>query len=229
MTPGPIVTEGSRFGTDRRATVVAATHVTATPDPARDLAARLDDPQVVQSLQSLLDHADLLAVLLVGLDGLIRRGDTIADSLAEGVSELRSVQRPDGLPDSGQLLDAARKLGGMLEPTLDVLPTFEYLLRSDMGDRRVIDVAAMASRAVLAGSETSAAAPARQRRPGIFGLWRALRDDDTRRALGFVLAVAKSLGQELRGDERAAGGPDQPASPARTTRTASGPAAADIH
>jgi hypothetical protein len=161
------------------------------------LSARLADPAVVASLNQLLDHADLLAILVAGLDGLIRRGDTISDSLVEVAGELRNVQRSAGLPDAAQLLTGAQRLSGMVGPAVDLLPTLEYLLRSDLGDTRVVDVAAMASRAVMSASEKSGTLTVRERRPGLWSMWKALRDDDTRRALGFGLAVAKALGKEL--------------------------------
>jgi hypothetical protein len=179
-----------------------------SPDQVSALSARLADPAVVASLNQLLDHADLLAILVAGLDGLIRRGDTISDSLVGVAGELRGVQRSAGLPDAAQLLDGAQRLGAIAGPAMDLLPTVEYLLRSDLGDTRVVDVAAMASRAVVVASEQSGTAPARERRPSLWSLWKALRDNDTRRALGFGLAVAKALGKELNdADAKPAGTP----------------------
>ena len=169
-----------------------------TPDPVRQLAARLDDPAVAQSLHQLLDHVDLLAVLVIGLDGLARRGDVITDALVDSVSELRAVERPAGLPDAAQLLQIAQQIGGMVGPAVDILPTVEYLLRSDLADTRVIDIAAMASRAMVTGAQATEAGSKKERRPGLFALWRASRDEDTRRALGFGLGIAKALGRELK-------------------------------
>jgi hypothetical protein len=177
--------------------VVVAQSVQAQ-DPVSQLAARLDDPAVAQSLHQLLDHADLLAILVIGLDGLARRSEAVTDALVSSVAELRAVERPAGLPDAAHLLQIAQQLGGMVGPTVDMLPTVEYLLRSDLGDTRVIDIAAMASRAIIAGSQASETGPEKQRRPGFFALWRAFRDEDTRRALGFGLGVAKALGRELK-------------------------------
>jgi hypothetical protein len=168
-----------------------------SPDQISALSARLADPAVAASLNQLLDHVDLLAILVAGLDGLVRRGDTISDSLVAVAGELRGVQHSAGLPDAARLLGSAQRLGAILGPAMDLLPTVEYLLRSDLGDTRMVDVAAMASRAVVVATERSAAAPERERRPGLRSMWKALRDSDTRRALGFGLAVAKALGKEL--------------------------------
>jgi hypothetical protein len=170
-------------------------------DPVSQLAARLDDPAIAQSLHQLLDHADLLAILVIGLDGLARRSDAITGALVESLTELRAVERPAGLPDSAHLLQIAQQLGGMVGPAVDMLPTVEYLLRSDLGDTKVIDIAAMASRAIVAGSQAAETGSEKERRPGFFALWRAFRDEDTRRALGFGLGVAKALGRELKAAE----------------------------
>ena len=40
--------------------------------PADAVRERLDDPRVAEALTTLLDHADLLAVLVSGLDGFVR-------------------------------------------------------------------------------------------------------------------------------------------------------------
>jgi uncharacterized protein YjgD (DUF1641 family) len=80
--------------------------MTSSPPAVRQeslesLKARLDEPQVAAALANLLDHADLLAVLLVGLDGLVSRSETIGDALASGMGEFReltaSLPRPDGV------------------------------------------------------------------------------------------------------------------------------------
>jgi hypothetical protein len=182
--------------------VVVAQPVQAL-DPVSQLAARLDDPAVARSLHQLLDHADLLAVLVIGLDGLARRSDAITDAMVDSLAELRAVERPAGLPDAAHLLQIAQQIGGMVGPAVDMLPTVEYLLRSDLGDTKVIDVAAMASRAIVAGSLATEAGSKKDRRPGFFALWRAFRDPDTRRALGFGIGVAKALGRELAQAENA--------------------------
>lgn len=61
------------------------------PDPGQALAQRLAEPRTAAAVNSLLDHADLLALLVSGLDGLLSRGDTITDSLADGAGELRAA------------------------------------------------------------------------------------------------------------------------------------------
>jgi len=141
-------------------------------DPLDALAERLLDPKTANALNTLLDHADLLAVVVTGLDGLVSRGDTIAESLASGAVELRTAQSA-GNGELGQLLLALRQL---TRP-------------------EVVDVVGAASRAVAAGSRQTAAD--RTRISGIRGLLRAIKDPDVSRFLGFVVSIAKAFGSEL--------------------------------
>ncbi|MFN8033200.1 MAG: hypothetical protein U0Q47_07875, partial [Mycobacterium sp.] len=70
--------------------------VAVTPaDTVRD---RLDDPQVAAALNTLLDHADVLAVLVSGLDGFVRRGDTITNTVSTAVAEFRGVSSAGVIP-----------------------------------------------------------------------------------------------------------------------------------
>lgn len=141
-------------------------------DPLDALAERLLDPKTASALNTLLDHADLLAVLVSGLDGLVSRGDTITDSLASGAVELRAAQGA-GSGELGRLLVALRQL---TRP-------------------EVVDVVGAASRAVAAGSRQTAAD--RTRISGIRGLLRAIKDPDVSRTLGLAASVAKAFGREL--------------------------------
>ncbi len=163
-------------------------------DPVQALAARLDDPQVAAALHRLLDHVDLLSILALGLSEFVSRGETISNSLASGVSDLRSSNLGAGFPPPAEIGTLLQRLLTLTGPVTDSLPTVEKLLTSDLGDPRVIDTASMASRAIVKATDGPAPAPV----TGIRALLRALKDDDVSRALGWVLAVAKNLGQELR-------------------------------
>jgi hypothetical protein len=66
--------------------------------PADAVRQRLDDPRVAEALNSLLDHADLLAVIVAGLDGFVRRGDDITENLTSAIGELKGLDRADGRP-----------------------------------------------------------------------------------------------------------------------------------
>jgi uncharacterized protein YjgD (DUF1641 family) len=138
-------------------------------DQAHALAKRLAEPRTAAAINTLLDHADLLALLISGLDGLVSRSDTITESLADGVSELRAVSEPTRV-NAAQLVATAKQLSALAPPLIEKLPVLEALLGSDLADLKVT---------------------------GVVGLVRALRDPDVSRALGFVLSIAKALGKEL--------------------------------
>jgi len=52
---------------------------------------RLTDPQTLNTLNELLDRLPLAAFMLESLEGFISRGDTIAESLADSVGDLRGL------------------------------------------------------------------------------------------------------------------------------------------
>lgn len=163
-------------------------------DPAQALAERLSEPGTAAALNTLLDHVDLLAVLVSGLDGLVSRSDTITESLIDGVTELRAAGEP-AQQNAARLLATAQQLSKLTPVLLDKLPVLEALLGSDLADPRLIGVASTASRAVITGAEQ--AQHGDHKVSGIRGLLRALKDPDVSRALGFVLCIAKALGKEL--------------------------------
>jgi len=163
-----------------------------THDPIEGVIARLDEPTTVASLHQLIDHLDLLAVLVVGLDGLVSRGDTIADSLADGFNELRDADRPP--IDIAKLLAMTQQVADAAPALLEFLPVVERIASSDLGDPRLIDLAATVSRAAVRGANDAGNTSV----SGIRSLLRMLKDEDVSRALGFVFSIAKALGQELR-------------------------------
>jgi hypothetical protein len=155
--------------------------------PADELLERLDDPRVAASLTHILDHADMLAMLIVGLDGFIRRGDTIAEAIADGVNDLR------GAAGSGS---SGADVQGLLSGVVGATPTLSALLNSRMmTDPRTASTLALLGEALVEGREEAANSPAGP--TGVFGLLRALKDDDVSRGLGLLIQVAKALGRKL--------------------------------
>lgn len=148
-----------------------------TTSPADELLERLDDPRVAGSLALILDHADLLAMLVAGIHGVFERGDTIANAIADGVAEMR------GTGDGGlvsNLAGAAPSLGAVLGSASDPRfgPTVALLVES-----------------LVDGKEEFSKNPSG---PGsVFGLLRALKDDDVSRGLGLLIQVAKALGRKV--------------------------------
>ena len=163
-------------------------------DQADALASRLAEPRTAAAVSTLLDHAELLALLVSGLDGLVSRSDTITDSLADGVSELRAVSEPARV-NAAQLAATAKQFSALAPALLEKLPVLEALLGSDLADPKVIELASMASRAVIKGAAQADRSDLKV--TGIVGLLRALKDPDVSRALAFVISITKALGKEL--------------------------------
>jgi len=63
----------------------------APPNTSSAVIARLSEPQTAAALNTLLDHADLLAISVVALDGLVGRSEVIGDALVSGFDELRDL------------------------------------------------------------------------------------------------------------------------------------------
>lgn len=158
--------------------------ITLAPSPAEALEARLNEPQVAASLNSLLDHADLLALVVVALDGFLSRGDVIADTLAEAVGELRAASVTNPL--------AGVDVKGLVASAKDAAPAVQKLL-GQVTDPGVVDVFGHLTGAVAEAQRIHAPAPT-----GVLALLRALKDPDTAAGLGFLLQVATSFGRRLR-------------------------------
>lgn len=168
--------------------------------PADTLRDRLDDPEVARSLNSLLDHADLLAILVRGLDGLIRRGDEISDSLVSALDELKGSALVDAIPGgealrSVDLQGLAGSLASLSGPLVNATPVLNTLLTSRLTDPQAAEVIALLGEALVEGKAAADADPGGPK--GVFSLWRVSKDKDIVRGLGFMIQVARAFGRRL--------------------------------
>lgn len=92
---------------------------TATDSTAADsiatkgLQQRLNDPKVAEGLNRLLDQLETITFAVDSIDGFLRRGEVIADSLADGVSELKKSETPEArelLQKAPQMLRTGTRL-----------------------------------------------------------------------------------------------------------------------
>lgn len=165
------------------------------PSPADPLLAKLDDPRVTEALSDLLEHADLLALLVVGLDGMLRRGDAVAGAISDVVGQLRD----EGLTDKLSSIDLPRlaeSLGTLSTLASEAGPALDSLLKAGLTDPRLVDVVAVATRSVITGADKAKVEPVQA--SGVFSLMRALKDEDVARGLSFLIQVARAFGQELK-------------------------------
>lgn len=168
--------------------------------PADQLRDRLDDPAIAASLNSLLDHADLLAILVTGLDGLVRRGDQISDSVASAVDEIRGASLTANLPGLDEVKAGLgsvdlQALASLASALVAAAPTMNKILNSPLVDPQAADVLAELGQALVEGKAAAAADPGGPK--GLFGLWRVSKDKDINRGLGFLVQVARAFGRQL--------------------------------
>ncbi|MEM9037451.1 MAG: DUF1641 domain-containing protein [Actinomycetota bacterium] len=163
----------------------------AIDDPMDQVVERLHDPKVAAALVMVLDHAESLAVLAAGADGLLRRGETIAETIGDELQELRTANA--GSSPLGDVdVAALTRLGGSVTAAG---PALEQLVASDMLRSDVIDVLAMAADAAVDGRDRAAAGGSDP--GGALALLRSLKDPEVQRGLAFVLEFARSLGRRM--------------------------------
>src|SRR5690349_10178596 len=96
---------------------------------------KLENPEVVAALSSLLDNVDLLAVLIAGLNGLVQRSELMGEAIIDGFGDIRtltgSVTAPEEvmglnikavLGDVSELTKALPELTSMLPQLTSILP-----------------------------------------------------------------------------------------------------------
>lgn len=166
------------------------------------LEARLSDPRTVEALGVLLDHADLLAVLVEGLSGLVARSEVIGDSVLDGVKELRETAAGvQGELDLAGLASAGVSLAGVLPQAAPRLVSavtsgaLDKLLATAEVSAGALDQVELLARGMVAGSEDFATRPVEVSGP--VSLVKVMRDPDIKRAISFFATVAKAVGREL--------------------------------
>ncbi|MFW2382338.1 MAG: DUF1641 domain-containing protein [Acidimicrobiales bacterium] len=158
---------------------------------------RMNDPAVAASLVTLLDNAELLSTLVLGLSGLVGRGEMIMDSVAEGVHDFKAsggTIRPEGVP-------SMQEIGALTAQLADATPLIADALNSSIARPETIDFLAMLSEAANDGVKAANSKPFEKR--GIIGLSKVLREDEVQRGLDMFIEIARSLGRHL--DARASG------------------------
>ncbi|MDY6995878.1 MAG: DUF1641 domain-containing protein [Actinomycetota bacterium] len=167
--------------------------------PADAVRDRLDDPRVAAALNTLLDHADLLAVLVSGMDGFVRRGDDITANLTSAWGELSgSSEQIPALAalrdvDLSQLSASLAVLsGGLVKAT----PAINTLMNSSLTDPQGAEVVAALGDALVSARRSAPAAPR-----GLRGLWKTLRgaanDPDVTRGVSYLVEVLRVFGRKV--------------------------------
>ena len=158
--------------------------------PIEAVAERLNDPGVAAALVTLLDNAELLSTLVLGLSGFVERGDMIMDAVAEGVNDFKAAggARPEGMPSIAELGSVAGSLA-------QTGPVLDELLASAMVRPETIALLSDVSEAATEGVANAKANDTRV--AGIRNIVSILRDDDVQRGLGMVVEISRALGRRM--------------------------------
>jgi uncharacterized protein YjgD (DUF1641 family) len=80
----------------------------AVMSPQERLQARLSNPDTVDALNRLLDKLDVMTLVVDGLDGFLRRGDVVADSIANSLHDIKKMAPANGAQLVGSLPKLAK-------------------------------------------------------------------------------------------------------------------------
>src|SRR4051812_3938050 len=156
--------------------------VVASPQLA-GLLERLEDPRVASGLQNLLDHVDLLAILVVGLDGFVARSEVIGEALADSVTELRTAadaSKPAEPVDVAGVLNSLVALSSALPkltPALTRVADEDYL--ANMLDSDIFSPDSLAHIGLLANAVNQGASDAAEQPiqiKGAMSMYRQIKD-----------------------------------------------------
>lgn len=162
-----------------------------TAQPIDAVAERLNDPGVAASLVTLLDNAELLSTLVLGLSGLMERGDMIMDAVAEGVNDFKA----SGTSATGSFPEVA-DLGNVVGQLTKGAPTIGALLDSPVAQPETIALLGEVAEATSEGIE--AARRNGTSIDGVRGMYKAMKDPEVQRGLGLLLEVSRALGRRFR-------------------------------
>jgi hypothetical protein len=172
---------------------------TPTTDGARieALKQRLDDPQVADALTSLLDHADLVAILVQGANDLLSRSGAVSKTLSSYVSDLRTA----GQGALGESLssvnfqEVTKSLFALGHSLGESQPAITRLVESDTISPDAIDLIALAARSLVTGYTNAVEQDVHFK---LRSLPSILHDPDVDRALGFLVEVVRAMGVAMR-------------------------------
>lgn len=167
--------------------------VTASPAFVRlldsGLLDRLAAPETIAGIQNLLDKLPLLSFAADAVDGFLKRGEELAENVADSLQEARHFNPP---------IDP-QKLQQVMTGLPKVIDALTAVINAGLFDPEVI--------AVLVEVGKQAAGPYNEakRLPdnpvGPWGMFKALRDPDVQRAVGVGLHIVKRYGQTFNRSE----------------------------
>lgn len=165
---------------------------------------QLGDPKTIETLRALISKLEMAAFALESVDGFLRRGDDIAEGIAEGVNDLRDAGATLDMKEIRRTVQALPKLvqagnelveSGILESVPKLVNAGNELVASGILDPVVVGQLAEVGHVFANAYNTAKETHPKQH--GTIGLALKLRDPDINRAINFALRLAKAFGQNL--------------------------------
>ena len=163
-----------------------------THQPVDAVMERLNDPAIAASLVTLLDNAELLSTLALGLSGFIERSDVIMDAVADSVAEFKASGGP--LSDSSEL-SVFREAASVARQAAASAPLLAQILDSSMARPETVQLLSDVSDAATEGVARARANDTRV--TGAFAALKTLKDPEVQRGLGVLVEISRSLGRRM--------------------------------
>lgn len=177
---------------------MAPTEAAYSPTTVDELKERLDDPRVARALNSILDNADVLALMVTMAEGFMRRGDEVIGATGELVNELKATV--EGASNGADPAAVMQGMGEFISAMPETAPAVSRVVRSGALDEltspALITLLQVVSRSLNQASSDFETNPVQVKGP--ISMMRALNDDDVSRGLGFTLTVLRALGRGLK-------------------------------
>ncbi len=177
---------------------MAPTEVAYSSASVDELRERLDDPKVARALGSILDNADVLALMVSMAEGFMRRGDEVIGATGDLVHELKTtVEAASHGIDTGAVMQG---MGEFISAMPETAPAVSRVVRSgaleELTSPALISLLQIVSRSLNQASSDFETNPVQVKGP--VSMMRALSDDDVSRGLGFTLTILRALGRGLK-------------------------------
>lgn len=160
------------------------------------LLTRLSSDRTAEAALSLMDHLELLALLVEGLDEFLRRGDTIAQSLSDGFTEIKRLTPSIGAKPSPDLSAMAANLKQLVFSLAEASSEISDLLDSKLLSSEIISLLSTTGEAAVEARQVVSTTPVRV--TGTLSMLRSLKDPDVQAGVSFFLEMAKSMGKRVR-------------------------------
>jgi hypothetical protein len=165
----------------------------ASGSSADVLLEKLQDPQVVHSLLSLLEKSQML-------NDFLERGEVMLNSVSKGVSELgragvASLSKTFESVDLDELKTAGKNLQAMIPAVRDFIGELGSLKEAGFFEPEVVKTIARTGRAMSAAARDPSAQSTEGY--GILSLPGLLKEPEVARTMNFIVSFARHFGGDL--------------------------------